>query len=624
MSRSALAIDGLALLGPARVGPLAFETPILAEPEGEPSRDRSSLGVRSVAASSGRRGVELVGSGIGLSLEYSVPTPEISGLPGGSTLAGPESWYVHWPLPPEEEAHLRAAHPGLVVLGNARSLLAEGEPFVRALQGLREVVGPGAVLWAPRVALPHRLALLTYLGVDILDSTQALIDARAGTFFDLDLGTFDRATARNERSCACAACLSDPPESLEEHTALLMQAEGRRVRSAVRAGRLRELVEARLTAEPLSAELLRYADDLLGPLLERRTPVVAEEQRAYVLGESRRRPEVVRYRRRFVERYRPPESKRILLLVPCSRTKPYRNSRSHRRFLGALEGLNGLERVHVVSVTSPLGVVPRELEDVYPCRHYDIPVTGHWDEGERAAVVAGVGHLIATGAYQRAIVHLDPQEYAFLGDSLPGRLNPVWTMTDHRSTSAGALQSLRSAVSDALGPDPRGPGPMRVVREELRALAGVQFGRAPADRLFAEPVRLAGRPWFQRLTDGAGTDLATWQEQRGLFQLTVAGGARMHPVPESSVVVEPDLRVLGDLFTPGILSAGPEIRTGDAVLVVRDGALIAVGEAALPADLMTGLARGLAVRIRHRRHSSEPPDQQGQDVGTRSIAGPVV
>ena len=33
-------------------------------------------------------------------------------------------------------------------------------------------------------------------------------------------------------------------------------------------------------------------------------------------------------------------------------------------------------------VTSPLGLVPRELEDIWPAAHYDIPVTGDWDADE--------------------------------------------------------------------------------------------------------------------------------------------------------------------------------------------------------------------------------------------------
>ena len=42
--------------------------------------------------------------------------------------------------------------------------------------------------------------------------------------------------------------------------------------------------------------------------------------------------------------------------------------------------------VHQVMVTSPLGLVPRELEEQWPAAHYDVPVTGQWDDDELATI----------------------------------------------------------------------------------------------------------------------------------------------------------------------------------------------------------------------------------------------
>ncbi|EQD40771.1 archaeosine tRNA-ribosyltransferase, partial [mine drainage metagenome] len=224
-----------------------------------------------------------------------------------------------------------------------------------------------------------------------------------------------------------------------------------------------------LPAEPVLGELLRYADHELGGLLEERTPVTRETSHAYVLLESHRRPEMARFRRRLLERYVPPPSKTVLLLVPCSRTKPYRLSRSHRRFAAALDGLRPIERLHVVSVSSPIGLVPRELEDVPPARDYDIPVTGEWEDRERRTIVDGVRHLASRGHYRRAIVHLDPAEYGFLRDAWPPELPVVWTLPSDRTTTREALAALRAAAAEALeGERAVAGGPLAVVREELR------------------------------------------------------------------------------------------------------------------------------------------------------------
>ena len=620
MTRATTVGAGALLLGSGQVGPLHFDTPQILWSRTEPSvRERSGLGSRVELLQGadlpvGHRELTLRHGEGELSLRFPVPMPEISGTPGLWETVHPGVAYLHWPLSDSEWTALRGDRPELVVLGNARALWQDGESFIRALTDIRTRLGGFPLLWAPRVALPHRLSLLAWLSVDLVDTTEGLWLAAQGTYFDPALGSVHADIARAEHACTCPSCQADPAGSLADHTEATFAREMAEVRLAVRDGRLRELVEARLTAEPALSEMLRHADRLMAPLLAGRTPVVSQSKRTYVLRESRRRPEVARFLSRVFERYRPPPSKRVLLLVPCSRTKPYRNSRSHRRFARAWEMWPHAPLLHVVSVSSPLGLVPRELEDVYPARHYDIPVTGEWDEDERLAVLRALQVFLAKGAYAQVIAHLDPAEYHFLADALPERLHPRWTLTDDHTTSAAALRALTTALEESeMGSAPPSIGPLSAAKEGLEALARVQFGSQAGELLFAPPTRLEGRPWSQRLTDGRGKDLATWAEERGLFQLTVAGGARIQPASALWVEVDPGVALTGDLFTPGVRSSDPTIAPGDAVVLVRSGALLGVGEAAVSGSLMTELPHGLAVKVRHRVHSS----------GTTSGAGPA-
>ncbi|MDL5502353.1 MAG: DUF5591 domain-containing protein, partial [Candidatus Methanoperedens sp.] len=89
------------------------------------------------------------------------------------------------------------------------------------------------------------------------------------------------------------------------------------------------------------------------------------------------------FAQRVVERYAAPDLD-TLVLLPCSAKKPYSISLSHQKFINALGKYRKF--VHEVIITSPMGVVPRELELMYPAAHYDTPVTGHWDLEERAWV----------------------------------------------------------------------------------------------------------------------------------------------------------------------------------------------------------------------------------------------
>ena len=56
-------------------------------------------------------------------------------------------------------------------------------------------------------------------------------------------------------------------------------------------------------------------------------------------------------------------------------------------------------------VTAPLGLVPRELEDLWPAAHYDIPVTGDWDEDELAIITGMVSRIVERVGYKEVINH---------------------------------------------------------------------------------------------------------------------------------------------------------------------------------------------------------------------------
>ena len=95
----------------------------------------------------------------------------------------------------------------------------------------------------------------------------------------------------------------------------------------------------------------------------------------------------------------------VLLILPCSARKPYFKSSSHKRFFNTLRELDNHLAFHVVSVTSPLGLVPRELEFCYPAAHYDIAVTGNWNASEVEMLRAQLAKLNPKQHYAKAIVH---------------------------------------------------------------------------------------------------------------------------------------------------------------------------------------------------------------------------
>jgi hypothetical protein len=236
MSRTVERLEGLALVGRATVGDLPLLTPGLLEsaPVGPGG---TGLSLRSVEAPLGLRHLELSDGTRRLDLEFSVPAPEVVGPIGGATPVGAHALLVRPPLPRDLPEVVRTSRPELLIWGNARALWSEGLPFVQGIHQLRTVFGAAPVLWAPRVALPHRIPLLAYLGVDLVDSTAGLLEGARGTFLDETLATTDPAIARTEGLCSCSACTAPSAGPIEEHTAAVYRRAMAECRTAARTGR---------------------------------------------------------------------------------------------------------------------------------------------------------------------------------------------------------------------------------------------------------------------------------------------------------------------------------------------------------------------------------------------------
>ena len=98
-------------------------------------------------------------------------------------------------------------------------------------------------------------------------------------------------------------------------------------------------------------------------------------------------------------------------------------------------------------------------------------------------------------------------------------------------------------------------------------------------------------------------DLATWRDGTGLWRLTVAGARKALAGTEGSQVeVRGGVELRRDLFAPGDAAASPSLRTGDDVVLIRQGEVLGVGEAKVPGPWMGRLPRGLVVKVRHRSH----------------------
>jgi len=498
--------------------------------------------------------------------------------------------------------------PEVFALCNGKELLGHVRDFASTIAAFRNALPSNKLLYLPGVALPHNLALFVYLGFDLFDSTAVAFGARKGLFFT-NYGAFD-SKKMNEIPCFCQACSiarDDEKyrfsyEHLLRHGYNEMISEISNIRNAISNGKIRELVEIRIHAEPWMVSLLRNFDLRHYELQEEFYPISrhANEQLIASSKESLFRPDIVRFKRRIIERYKKPECAKILLLLPCSAKKPYSFSKSHRAFREAIESSGNPNVVHEVILTSPLGLVPRELELFYPAQQYDIPVTGDWDEIEISRIKEMLKWYLSTQEYEEIVVHIPElckvvENIVYEFEKEKGKELRMHITAKEHATSEDSLERLRDTL-EKISSGMEKIGKRRIV-EDLRSFARYQFGGA-SDYLFEGEIDVKGRyPDLKIFREKVQLGMLTGE--RGMISLTLDGGKALAKGRSYWVEIE-DFKIKGNVFAIGVKDASREIRVGDEVVAGHSGEVRAVGVACMTARDMIELNRGEAIRVRHK------------------------
>jgi archaeosine synthase len=493
-------------------------------------------------------------------------------------------------------------HPGrtvggadIYILAGARSIEGDAREVLESVIRIRESTKPDTALYLPSLATPENVSLLVYLGADIVDDVLAVAKAYQGLYLTED-GEF-RVEGLEELPCTCEVCTAhlnemksgpDRYRLIAEHNRTRLNLELRKVRQRIRAGTLREYVEKQCRSRPWLTALLRLADARYA-YFEGRTATYRSSELLACSAESQNRVEVRRFADRVRTRFR--SDGKILLIVPCSARKPYSTSKSHQAIMSAL----GRYRRYIreVVLTSPMGVVPRELELVYPAAHYDVAVTGIWDLEERAWVSGCLRDFIDNNHFSRVIAHV---EGPYVEVCAQADRDMIFTCTG-RLTSDESLRSLVSQV--ALAVDEINPAPRNYeqsVLDMFRRMADYEFGLGMGDMLVPARGTFKGRfPGFT-LFDGR-EQLCSISSQYGSLTLTLEGAKRMG-MNDAYFVEIGDFVPKGSILAPGVDNADPQIRPGDDVFV-KGRKAIAVGKAKMSGWEMKESSRGMAVELRH-------------------------
>ena len=445
-----------------------------------------------------------------------------------------------------------ATEPSIVVLVDAPQLASQQGKLVDALVTIKHRF-PGSLIWTPGIGGPDNLAVLVWFGVDIFDLSRS----RQCTASNVLL------TSAGPRELVSSSGEEADLESQLIHWKLAIN----EVKARLADGTLRTLVEQQSLNSPSLVEHLRYHDKLT----RKNTNIgISHVDKSTILHcnshTSLSNPVVSKWVDFMTDEYQPPKGlDNVLMLLPCSARKPYRMSKSHRKFLDAI----GHSAFHEVMVTSPLGLVPRDLEETWPASHYDIPVTGEWnlDEIERTSHM--LKSLLERNNYHTVINH------SSMSFDLPG-INYFETRVGKSATSREALENLRTIVTEVSKQHvTRNRKHHKILLDNFASIARYKM----ENDLWLENVSIRGKPPFWRI-ELEGKQIALWSNDRRGFSLAkssiplISANSSLRQIHLNSQV-----SWKGDIFSNILESYDAGINSGDDLLVLQNGQPVGLARA---------------------------------------------
>ncbi len=459
---------------------------------------------------------------------------------------------------------------------------------------------------------PGLIPLLYYTGFDVIDIDYAE-DAAAKSLRLWKNGFEEIELGKERRYCSCPACekldgakQEDLLNILLEHNLSIYKSTISEAKEAMRHGRLRWLVESSTHNSPAQASLVRLVNRELYHYIEEFSPTTGPDALPVIGSESYNAPVVRRFRDYVASRYSAPGNKPIILLLPCSAKKPYSDSKSHKKFSAIIESaMLGMEsKIAQIILTSPLGLVPRELERIYPAGQYDIPVTGDWDTEEiKIGSNALVTHLKKFNSSSVIIAHVSGGYLDIVRTAETDiEQSIIYTTPEDRATSRESLRSLRETLTEMKDILSISGGPHTELREIVSATADYQFGKGASEVLVPEHAHLRGKPYKLIICSVDGNQVCSYVAESGTLSLTLTGGNLLAPLNRYWVRLDVPKIKGGSIFAVGVQEADFTIRPGDEVIVINESReVIAVGRSEMSGREMCELTRGRAVTVRHKK-----------------------
>jgi len=448
--------------------------------------------------------------------------------------------------------------------------LMEGQRYsdlIRVILASKQGLDPSKPVHLFGCGHPLLFPLAVALGCDFFDSS-AYIKYATDKRLLFPWGT-EHLDQLEELPCSCPICTKYSASELQnmEHEKTIVQiakhnlyvsfSELKRIREAIKAGCLWELVERKATANPFLYEALyELHKKEHKQWLMKFEPRTKRKALFYTGPHTIHRPFIHRTNKYLQQRYHF-ISKNIIALPEGK--KPY-----FTHYKNLVNKISLKYHVHII-VDSPLGPVPLELDEMYPYAQSVFPSVLDEQTSEQATAFFT----------------------AFLGKK------KIVKWKDAKSLLRMETDDRPSKDFDEL---------------RIRAVADIQFGRGASQALFNGKVMIqkSKKTGKIRTVFVDNNHILSLRAEDGFFTLKKDGGKRLHSFfrfPQMRIIVQKEavesIKDGKSVFAKFVADCDPKLVPYDECLIVdEEDTLLAVGRCLLNREEMLSFNYGMAVKIR--------------------------
>ncbi|MFX1455342.1 MAG: DUF5591 domain-containing protein [Promethearchaeota archaeon] len=460
---------------------------------------------------------------------------------------------------------------------------------------IKTMLDNNIVIMASGRIVPKYFPMLVYLGVDLIDGSYILY-LSADNFYDT-IEYYLPIHKLKYLPCSCIACkgnlkeLITVKESTERmdllciHNLIVAHNYMMKIKQYLRYEDFRGFVEKSSLDDTNLMSLLKILDKDHFDVLRLETPITQKVRDVKCLGPSSyNRPDFREFRRRVIENFNPEPWTSLIMILPCSAKKPYSLSKSHKFFQGVLKKFQVFANFQEIILTSPLGAIPRQLENIYPVNSYDISVTGEWDDTEKKITSEMLQQILIKFNEKIPVVcHLE-KEYLEIAEKVNLNLPHKFYFTDitGKITSKESLHALKLLIKQHINDY----NPSKKIEEntflrdtwtrKLIKILDYQFGKDSGLKIVKNklnPIKINTKTKIPLIDAKTNEKLGVYDASFGQIILTILGFKRMVKLPfsmDSNVISFDGKELRGNtLFRQGIIGFSLDLIPSNFAIIIN-------------------------------------------------------